>query len=118
MRFEEDDSMSANYFISEISTNKMVLDRVGVKRKTVLSFVTPSNWEVLDEVAMQANISPYDVRVEDDKLIVNVSPEPPNEWKRAFYFLLNKRTKDWVTVDFDSVEGFEQLAAEAKLAGK
>jgi hypothetical protein len=109
--------MSANCFISEISANRMVLDRVGAKRKTVLNFVTLSNWQVGDEVAMQANISPYDVRVEDGKLIVNLPPEPANEWKRAFYNLLNKRTKDWVTVDFDSVEGFEERAAQAKLAG-
>ena len=106
--------MSADCRISEISKNRMVLDRLPLERKTVLNFVTPSNWQVNDTVAMQINRSPYEVRIEDGKMIAKLPPEPPNEWKREFYSLFNKRTKDWITVDFDSVEGFEKLEADAK----
>lgn len=75
----------------------------------MLDFVTPKNWVVGDDIIMQINRSPHDIEYIDGKLVLIRPPEPPNGWEREFYSLHNKRTKDWVTVDFDQVEGFENL---------
>lgn len=106
--------MSADWVISELSTNKMVLDRPAMQRKTVLNFLTPSNWQLGDAVAMQINRSPHNIRLENSKFVVELPPEPADGWEREFYTLYNARTKDRITIDFDSVEGFEKLAEEAK----
>jgi hypothetical protein len=96
--------------ITELSVNKMVLDRHPVAgKKTVFNFVTPKDWRVGDTVVMNIRVNPYDWEFVNGKLVVSIAPEPPNEWKREFYTLYNDRTKDRVTVDFDSVEGFEKL---------
>lgn len=93
--------------ISELSPNRMVLDRSG--QRTALNFVTPTNWREGDAVTMQINRSPYDLDFLNGQLVVIRPAEPPNEWKREFYSLYNHRTKDTITVDFEWVEGFDRL---------
>jgi hypothetical protein len=98
--------------IVQLSTNRMVLDRYPVASKTtVWNFVTPKNWQVGDVIIMRFHLNPYDVDdvTVDGKLVVTVAPEPPNGWKHEFYKLYNTRTKDEISVDYDSVEAFQQL---------
>lgn len=101
--------MPSKRTISDLSAERMVLEEFG-GRKTVLKFVTPKNWHVGDTVTMYINRNPTDYDWGDDgKLVIRIPPEPANEWTREFYTLRNHRTKDWITVDFDWVEGFEEL---------
>ncbi len=106
--------MNADFILSELSTNQMTLDRPTMRRKAFLNFVTPTNWQVGDTVAMQINRPPYDVRLDNGRFVVELPPEPIHGWEREFYTLYNTRTKDRITVDFDTVKGFEELAAEAR----
>jgi hypothetical protein len=102
--------------ITELSGNKMVLDRYPVTgKKSVWNFVTPTNWRVGDVVVMAIHMNPYDVddvNLVDGKIVVSVPPEPPNGWRREFYRIRNTRTNDEISVDFDSVGGFDQLEKE------
>src|SRR5271156_1028079 len=100
--------------IVEISANRLALARaVSGTRMPAFTFVTPQNWRVDDPFNMQINRSSHEISYDDKGNIVLVIPkEPLNEWKREFYILRNLRTKDSVTVDFDSVEGFDTLEAE------
>lgn len=106
--------MSADFVLSELSARRMVLDRPAMQRTTVLNFVTPKNWQVGDTVAMQINRDPNCIRLQDGKFVVELPPEPANGWEREFYTLYNTRTGDRITVDFDWVEGFEELAEQAR----
>lgn len=106
--------MPSQRTICDLSSERMMLEEFG-GRKTVLNFVTPENWRVGDTVTMYINFNPADLDWGDDgKLVMRISPEPPSEWRRQFYCLHNDRTKDWVTVDFDWVEGFEELLAKRR----
>jgi hypothetical protein len=70
---------------------------------------TRMNWAVGDDVITQSSISTHDLDFVDGRLAIIRPSEPHNEWKREFYAVHNLRTKDWVTVDFDQVEGFDKL---------
>ena len=101
--------VNPDHVIIELSTNKMVLDRSTLHRKTTFNFLTPANWRVGDGIAMQINRSPYYVRWVNRKFVIGLPPEPPHGWAKEFYTLYNARTKDRVTIDFDCVEGFDKL---------
>jgi hypothetical protein len=96
--------------ITALSTNKMVLDCHPIAgNKIVFNFVTPKDWRVGDIVHMSIRIDPHDWDFVNGQLVISIVPEPPNEWKREFYTLYNNRTKDRVTIDFESAEGFEKF---------
>lgn len=100
--------MSARYKITELSFNRMVITKAG-GQSTVYNFATLKNWAVGDDVITQSSISPHDLDFVDGRLVIIRPPELHNEWKREFYTVRNLRTKDWVTVDFDQVEGSDKL---------
>jgi hypothetical protein len=106
--------------IAEISTNRLVLARaVSGTRMPAFNFVTPQDWRVGDPVVMQIKCSPFDISYDDKgNVVVTIPKEPHNEWKREFYTLRNLRTEDFVTVDFDCVEGFDKLEADYRAKQK
>jgi hypothetical protein len=102
--------------IVEISANRLVLAwATADKQMPPMNFITPTHWRVGDLIQMQINRSPRDISYDDNgNIVVTIPKEPHNGWEREFYTLRNTRTNDSVTVDFDSVEGFEALAEEHK----
>lgn len=108
----------SDQIIAEISRNRMVLKRaVSGMPMPPFNFVTPPEWRVGDQIKMYIKTNPYDVSYDEKgELVVETPPEPNNEWKREFYILRNLRTKDFVTVDFEWVEGFEELEAKYRAA--